>query len=111
MFDMMNMLGKAKEIQARVKEAQESLGTLVESAEAGAGMVKATVNGKKQLLSLDIDPELLKADDREMLQDLVVAATNKALTNIDEQIKAHLSKATEGLLPNIPGMDLGGLFK
>lgn len=111
MFDMMNMLGKAKEIQARLKEAQESLGSLTESAEVGAGLVKATVNGKKQLISLDIDPDLLKPEDREMLQDLVIAATNKALLNIDEQIKAHLGKSTEGLMPNIPGMDLGSLFK
>jgi nucleoid-associated protein EbfC len=74
-------------------------------------LVKATVNGKKQLISLDIDPDLLKPEDREMLQDLVIAATNKALLNIDEQIKAHLGKSTEGLMPNIPGMDLGSLFK
>lgn len=111
MFDMMGMLGKMKDLQAKMKEAQESLGQITESAEAGAGLVKATVNGKKQLLKVEIDPDLLKAEDREVLQDLVVAATNKALSQIEDKIKDHLQQATQGLLPNIPGMDLGNLFK
>ena len=109
--DMMGMMGKMKEIQARMKSAQESLSTLSATGESGAGMVRATVNGQKQLTSLVIDPDLMKsADDREMLQDLVVAATNKAMENIEPIIKAHLQQATEGLLPNIPGLDLGSMM-
>src|SRR5688500_13395172 len=64
MFDMMKMMGKVKEMQDKLKAAQESLGTLRASGESGAGMVKATVNGKKQLVSLDIDPTILKSDDK-----------------------------------------------
>lgn len=109
--DMMGMMGKMKEIQARMKSAQENLSTLSATGESGAGMVRATVNGQKQLTSLVIDPDLMKsADDREMLQDLVVAATNKAMDNIEPIIKAHLQQATEGLLPNIPGLDLGSMM-
>lgn len=111
MFDMMGMFGKVKELQARMKEAQESLGQITESAEAGAGLVKATVNGKKQLVSLEIDPDLMKPDDREMLQDLIVAATNKAMNQIEDKVKDHLQQATQGLMPNIPGLDLGNIFK
>jgi nucleoid-associated protein EbfC len=111
MFDMMGMLGKMKDLQAKMKEAQESLGQITESAEAGAGLVKATVNGKKQVLKVEIDADLLKPEDREVLQDLVVAATNKALAQIEDKIKDHLQQATQGLLPNIPGMDLGSMFK
>ena len=107
----MGMMGKMKEIQTRMKSAQESLSTLSATGESGAGMVRATVNGQKQLTNLVIDPDLLTtADDREMLQDLVVAATNKAMENIEPLIKAHLQQATEGLLPNIPGLDLGSLM-
>ena len=110
MFNMMDMFGKVKEFQARMKEAQTSLNTITESGESGAGMVRVTVNGLKQVVRLNIDQDLIRPDDREMLQDLVVAATNKALENVEPKIKAHLQKATEGLLPNIPGFDLGNLM-
>jgi DNA-binding YbaB/EbfC family protein len=110
MFDMMGMLGKVKELQAKMKEAQESLVSITETGEAGAGMVIATVNGKKELLKIEIDEDLIKPADREVLQDLIVAATNNALDNIEDKIKAHLQKATQGLMPNIPGMDFGSMF-
>ena len=107
---MMGMLGKVKDLQAKMKEAQESLGSITETGESGAGMVRATVNGKKQLLKIEIDEDLIRPEDREVLQDLVVAATNKAMDNIEDKVKDHLQKATQGLMPNIPGMDLGGMF-
>jgi DNA-binding YbaB/EbfC family protein len=111
MGDMMGMMGKMKDLQARMKEAQESLGTLTESAESGAELVRVTINGQKKIIDLQIDADLIKPDDKEMLQDLIVAAVNKALESIEPKIKEHLQKATEGLLPNIPGMDLGSLMK
>ncbi|MFD1143967.1 YbaB/EbfC family nucleoid-associated protein [Larkinella insperata] len=110
MFNMMDMFGKVKEFQTRMKEAQGSLNGITESGESGAGMVRVTVNGLKQVIRLEIDPDLVRPDDREMLQDLVVAATNKALENVEPKIKEHLQKATEGLLPNIPGFDLGSMM-
>jgi DNA-binding YbaB/EbfC family protein len=110
MFDMMNMLGKVKELQAKMKEAQDNLQHLTETAESGAGMVKVTVNGKKQVIHLEIDPDIIKVEDRQMLQDLVVAATNKALSNIEDKIKEELKKSTQGVIPNIPGFDLSALL-
>lgn len=110
MFDMMKMMGKMKEVQTRLKEAQDNLVHIKATAESGAGMVKATVNGKKQLIVLDIDPVLLKAEDRTVLQDLIVAAVNKASEEADVLAKEALRKSTDGLLPNIPGMDLSGLM-
>ena len=110
MFDMMKMMGKMKEVQTRLKEAQDNLVHIKATAESGAGMVKATVNGKKQLVVLDIDPVLLKAEDRIVLQDLIVAAVNKASGEAEILAKEELRKSTDGLLPNIPGMDLSGLM-
>jgi DNA-binding YbaB/EbfC family protein len=110
MFDMMGMLGKVKELQAKMKEAQDNLVHVQASAEAGAGMVKATVNGKKQLVKLEIDPDIIKPDDKEMMQDLIVAAVNKALDEVDIKAKEELKKSTQGVLPNIPGLDLGSMF-
>ncbi len=106
---MMKMMGKMKEVQAKVKEAQENLVHIKVTGESGGGMVKATVNGKKEVISIDIDQDLVKPDDKEMLQDLVVAAVNKALQEVEVLAKEELKKSTEGMLPNIPGLDLGGL--
>jgi DNA-binding YbaB/EbfC family protein len=110
MLDMMKMMGKVKEVQARMKEAQDNLVRVHATSEAGAGMVKATVNGKKQLLAVEIDPAILKPGDQVLVQDLVVAAVNKALDEVDVKAKEELRKSTEGMLPNIPGFDLSSLM-
>lgn len=110
MFDMMKMMGKMKEVQARMKEVQDNLVHLHTTAEAGAGLVKATVNGKREVISLEIDESLVKPEDREMIQDLVVAAINKALAEVEELAREEIKKNTEGILPNIPGLDLSGLM-
>jgi len=110
MFDLMKMMGKMKEVQARLKEAQDNLAFLKINAESGGGMVKATVNGKRQLISLDIDESILKASDKVLIQDLVIAAVNKANDEAETQAREQLKKSTDGLLPNIPGMDLSSLM-
>ncbi|UII26556.1 YbaB/EbfC family nucleoid-associated protein [Fulvivirga maritima] len=110
MFDMMKMMGKMKEVQAKIKEAQENLVHLRAVGESGAGMVKATVNGKKEVIALEIDNDLVKPEDKEVLQDLIVAAVNKAIQEMDVTAKEEMKKSTEGMLPNIPGLDLSGLM-
>ena len=110
MFDMMKMMGKMKEVQAQLKKAQDNLVTIKAEGESGGGMIKTVVNGKRQLISIDIDPLLLKPEDKVMLQDLIVAAVNKASEDADVLAKEELKKSTEGLMPNIPGMDLSGLM-
>ncbi len=110
MFDMMKMMGKMKEVQARIKEAQENLVSITATGESGGGMVKATVNGKRQVVAVEIDPTLMKPEDRTVAQDLVVAAVNKALEEVETLAREELRKKTEGLLPNIPGLDLGGMM-
>ncbi len=110
MIDMMKMMGKMKEVQARMKEAQDNLVHIKATGESGGGMVRATVNGKKQLIDLDIDPTLLKVDDKILVQDLSIAAINKAMDEVEILARESLKKSTEGLLPNIPGMDLSNLM-
>jgi DNA-binding YbaB/EbfC family protein len=110
MFDMMKMMGKMKEVQTRLKEAQDNLIKLRAHGESGAGMVKATVNGKKQLVLLEVDPSLLKAEDQVIVQDLIVAAVNKAQEEADTLAKEEMRKSTEGLIPNIPGFDISGMM-
>lgn len=105
---MMGMLSKVKEAQEKMKMATENLANLTAQGESGAGMVKATVNGHKQLLSLEIDSEAMS--DKELMQDLIVAAVNAAIKEADIMSKQELSKAMEGVLPNIPGLDLQSLM-
>lgn len=111
MADMMGLMGKMKDLQSRMKEAQDELSTIVETGESGGGMVKATVNGQKSLVGIEIDKLLINPDDKEMLEDLIVAAVNNAYNRVEPKIKEHLQKATDGVLPNIPGLDLSGMMK
>ncbi|MCP2044093.1 MULTISPECIES: YbaB/EbfC family nucleoid-associated protein [Pontibacter] len=107
MFDMMGMMGKMKEVQAKMKEAQDNLQHITVTAESGAGLVKATVNGQRKLLKIEIDDSILNTNDRDMVNDLVVAAVNNAMLTAGERAQEEMKKSTEGLLPNIPGLDLG----
>ncbi len=110
MMDIMGMMGKVKEAQAKIKEAQSKLVHLTATGESGAGMVKVTVNGERKVLKLEFDESLLSPKDKEMLSDLIVAATNIAMETIEGKIKSEMKNATDGMIPNIPGMDLGSMF-
>ena len=109
MFDMMKMMGKVKEMQEKVKVAQGELQNITTVGESGGGMVKATANGNKEIVGLAIDESLINVTDQNMMRDLIIAAVNKAIAEADDKAKEHLKKATEGMLPNIPGMDFSGL--
>lgn len=109
MFDMFSMMGKLKEVQAKMKEAQDNLQFITVTSESGAGLVKAKVNGLRKLISLEIDDSLLNKEDKEMVSDLIVAAVNKAMDEVGEKAKDEMKRQTEGLLPNIPGLDFSNL--
>lgn len=111
MFDMMGMMGKVKEMQSKMQEAQEKLADITAEGESGGGMVKVIVNGKKELVAVEIEPILMKPEDVKIVQDLIVAASNIAMEKAEVLAKQEMSKITEGVLPKIPGLDLGDLFK
>jgi hypothetical protein len=101
MPDFTKMLKQAQKLQAQIKEMQEELGRREVEASAGGGMVTAVVSGKKDLISIKIDPQVA-GEDMEMLEDLIVAAVNEAQRRVDEIIKEEMSKMTGGL--PIPGL-------
>ncbi len=109
MFDMMKMMGKLKEVQEEMKKAQAGLANITVESEAGAGLVKATVNGNKEVIDLQIDPTLFTDQDKDLAKDLIIAAVNKGIQEAEAQAKEHLKKSTEGMIPNIPGLDLNGM--
>jgi len=110
MFDMMKMMGQLKDVQAKMKAAQEELKDIKASAESGAGMVTAEVNGLKEIVNLQIDESIITKDDADMMKDLIVAAVNKAMREVDIKSKEHMKSATQGMIPNIPGFDLNNMM-
>jgi DNA-binding YbaB/EbfC family protein len=110
MMDMTKMFGKMKEMQTKLKEAQDNLESISATGESGGGMVKATVNGKKKVIALEIEDDLIKKDEKEMLGDLILAAINIAMDEIEGKINEEMRKTTEGMIPNIPGMDFSKMF-
>jgi DNA-binding YbaB/EbfC family protein len=103
--DMAKLMQQAKQMQEKMVEAQERVASIEADGEAGAGMVRATVSGKGELRKLAIDPQLMTPDDRETLEDLVVAAVNAAHARAQEAAQAEMAKITEGM-PLPPGMKL-----
>jgi DNA-binding YbaB/EbfC family protein len=103
MPDFTKILKQAKKMQEQMQQMQEELGEKEVEATAGGGMVTAVVNGKKELVSMKIDPEVI-SEDAEMIEDLVVAAVNEAMKKVDELVKEEMGKMTGGLpLPGIFG--------
>ncbi len=102
MRNMQQMLAQMKKMQA---ELQQQLETLRVEASSGGGMVTVVMNGSKQVLSVKIDPEAMKGEDREMLEDLFKAAINEAGRKVDAALAEKLGGLAGGL--NIPGL-LGG---
>jgi len=105
MGDMAKMMKAAQEMQGKVAQMQDDLHTITVQGEAGAGLVKATCTAKGDLSGLDIDPSIFSGDDKEVVEDLILAAIKDAQQKASERAKEEMSKITEGLgLP--AGMNL-----
>ena len=99
-----NMMKQVQQMQAKMAEMQAELESAEIEASAGGGMVKVVVNGKNEIKSITIDPEVVNRDDVEMLQDLIVAALNQAREKSQEMQQQQMSGLTGGL--NLPGLNL-----
>jgi nucleoid-associated protein EbfC len=102
MKDMGKLLKQAQQMQERLAEMQARLAEKTVEATAGGGMVKAVMNGKHEVVSIKIDPEVVNPADVEMLEDLIVAALSEARTRVDDMIRNEMSALTGGL--PIPGL-------
>ncbi|MCX7875461.1 MAG: YbaB/EbfC family nucleoid-associated protein [Melioribacteraceae bacterium] len=105
-FNMNDMLKQVQKMQADMAKIQSELENKVVTEESGGGMVKATVNGKKELISISIDENIIKEGDKEMMEDLIVAAVNKAIQSITKISEEEVQKATKGMIP--PGLNIPG---
>ena len=95
--NMNNLIKQAQKMQREMEEAQKSLEDEQTSASAGGGAVEAVVSGKRELISVKIDPEAVDPDDVEMLEDLIMAAVNEALRKMDELSQERMAKVTGGI--------------
>jgi len=101
-MDISSLMKQAQDFQQKMGQVQEGLAKKTVSAEVGGGMVKVTVNGRQELLSIQIEKEVIDPDDAEMLQDLIIAAINDAMGKAREMIQAEMGRLTGGL--KIPGL-------
>lgn len=95
--DMAGMMKKAQEMQTKMAELQESLGTMTVVGESGAGLVKATATAKGVLTGLDIDPTIFNPDEKEVVEDLILAAIKDAQTKAQARSESEMSRLTEEL--------------
>ena len=102
MKGMGNMMKQAQQLQSKMLKMQEEMAEKTVETSSGGGMVKVVANGKQQILSIQIEKEVVDPEDIEMLQDLILSAINEALTKSQEMVAAEMSKLTGGL--NIPGI-------
>lgn len=105
MKDLLGLMGKAKEMQAKFQAMQEDIAAMEATGQAGGGMVKVTISGKFEMKKLDIDPSLFKEDDVEILEDLIIAAHNDAKSKVEQAMQEKTRELTAGL-PIPPGMKL-----
>ncbi|RFU71528.1 YbaB/EbfC family nucleoid-associated protein [Peribacillus saganii] len=101
MGNMQNMMKQMQKMQKKMAEAQEELGEKKIEGTAGGGMVTVVVSGHKEILEVNIKPDVVDPEDIEMLQDLVLAATNDALKKADELTNQTMGQFTKGM--NLPG--------
>ena len=102
MKGMGNMMKQAQKLQSKMLKLQEDLADRTVETSSGGGMVKVVANGRQQIVSIQIEKEVIDPEDPEMLQDLILAAINDALTKSQEMISNEMGKLTGGM--NIPGL-------
>ena len=101
-MDMSSLMQQAQQIQTKMATIQEELKSKTATGTAGGGMVTVTANGKSEILSIEIEKEIISVDEKEILQDLITAATNDALRKVKAIGKEEMTKLTGGM--NIPGI-------
>ncbi len=103
-MDMGKIMKQARQLQEKMGKLQEELANKTVEAATGGGMVKVVANGRREIQSIIISPEVVDPNDIEMLQDLTLAAVNEALRKAEEMATAEMSKLAGGMNLNLPGL-------
>jgi len=106
---IMGLLKQAQQVQEEISRIKQELAGMKVTATAGGGMVEVTAHGKQRIVDIKIDPEVINLNDKEMLEDLIVAGINQALERSQELANEEISKVTGGILNNLPdGLKIPG---
>jgi nucleoid-associated protein EbfC len=105
--NMSGMLKQIQKMQEKMAQVQEGLEAKTVVGESGGGMVKVTANGKQRITRIQIEKEVVNPDDVEMLEDLLLAAVNKAVEESQRVAQEEMARVTQGMIP--PGMNIPGL--
>lgn len=95
--DMAGMMKKAQEMQGKMAQLQDDMANIIVTGESGAGLVKATATAKGELKGLDIDPSIFNGDDKEVVEDLILAAIKDAQAKASDRAQAEMAKVTEAM--------------
>lgn len=106
---MQGMLKQVQKMQEKMQEVQNELENKFVTEESGGGMIKVTANGKLLITKIEIEKEVINPEEADMLEDLIVAAVNKAIDSAQKMAQDEMQKATSGMMPNIPGLNLSGI--
>ena len=109
MPNMQAMMKQVQQMQERIARVQSELEHKTVISDAGGGMVKVTANGKQQIVSIEIETGVINPQEKDILEDLVIAAVNKALEEAGAMAQQEMQKATQGMIPNIPGLTMPGI--
>lgn len=103
---MMQAMQALQEAQKRMGEVQNKLKTMTITHEGGGGIVKVTASGEGLVTKLEIDPDALRNEEKEVLEDLIITTVNNAVSSANRMKEQEMQAATQGLMPNIPGLNL-----
>jgi nucleoid-associated protein EbfC len=109
MPNMQAMMKQVQQMQERIAKVQAELEQKTVTSDAGGGMVKVTVTGKQQIVKIEIEPSVVNPQEKDILEDLIIAATNKALEQANAMAQQEMQKATQGMIPTIPGLNFPGM--
>jgi DNA-binding YbaB/EbfC family protein len=106
MFNPLDLMGKLKDMQAEMERARQRLDDITITAESGGGMVVVTANANRKVLKITVDADLMDRNDKEIMEDLIAAAVNKAMEAAENVAREEIGRVSSNFMPNIPGMDM-----
>jgi DNA-binding YbaB/EbfC family protein len=106
MFNPLDLMGKLKEMQSEMERARQRLDEITITAESGGGMVVVTANANRKVLKITVDADLMDRNDKEIMEDLIAAAVNKAMEAAENVAREEIGRVSSNFMPNIPGMDM-----
>ena len=109
MFNPLDLMGKLKDMQAEMERARQRLDDITITAESGGGLVVVTANANRKILKINVDPAIVDIKDKEIMEDLITAAINKAMDAAENVAREEIGRVSGTFMPNIPGFDMSQL--